>query len=736
MIRNNSYWIYRFNRLLSSYLSKNGENLFSSSVTLNSTMKKLFDSKQYKEALNLFDQNFEICNDSTIDMAIKACTVSKDYSRGTRIQQRLSSKSLNNSYIQATLLRFYLEFKDIDNAMHLFSSITNKSNYIYTIMFKGLITNNMAEKVFDLLHEMKIEPNQFTFTVVFNACAAVANDRARKIGKKVLAEIPENYRNNTILLTSAVNMLMKFGDVESAERIFRSIKTKNIITYGAMMKGYIGNEMFEKALDLFEQIDIQLDGVTYTIVFNACAKLCNSRAIKIGRTLLADMPEKNRNDNVIINSAIDMLMKFGDIKNAERIFRSVKAKCASTYGVLMKGYNLNGESWKCFKIFEEMNQKGIIPDEITWNILIGACSNSGMLHHCQYIMDRIPLNIQNNIQIQNSLIDMWGKCGSVEKAKNIFNLVVDRDTITYTAMINAFGLNGMGTRAVELYREMPNNLRNHFSHICVLNACSHAGLLHEARTIFNEISLKTELIVTTMVDCLSRLFMFNGAQMLIDDYEKINTPSIAMYMSLLSGARNNRNSNLSEKIYERMKSLFPNEKESLASGVILLANIYSSLGEHEEAKNFRSSQIKELGVKVKVGLSWTEIKGQIVQLKAHDHSHPQSAEIYAKIDRLKSKAIENGFIFDSSWITRSLNENETIESVLCGHSELLVIALNLIQEPVPKFIQVVKNLRVCGHCHQFTKVIAKIEQCDIVVRDANRIHHFYPNGQCSCQDHF
>ncbi|CAF4683952.1 unnamed protein product, partial [Rotaria magnacalcarata] len=78
----------------------------------------------------------------------------------------------------------------------------------------------------------------------------------------------------------------------------------------------------------------------------------------------------------------------------------------------------------------------------------------------------------------------------------------------------------------------------------------------------------------------------------------------------------------------------------------------------------------------------------------------QSTEIYAKIDRLKSKAIENGFIFDSSWMTRSLNENETIESGLCGHSELLVIALNLIQEPTPKFIQVVKNLRVCGHCRK------------------------------------
>jgi len=35
-----------------------------------------------------------------------------------------------------------------------------------------------------------------------------------------------------------------------------------------------------------------------------------------------------------------------------------------------------------------------------------------------------------------------------------------------------------------------------------------------------------------------------------------------------------------------------------------------------------------------------------------------------------------------------------------------------------------------------TKVIAKIEGLNIIIRDANRIHHFFPNGQCSCQDHF
>ncbi|CAF5183852.1 unnamed protein product, partial [Rotaria magnacalcarata] len=237
------------------------------------------------------------------------------------------SNFLSNTFkIQAIINKTLMESKDIDNAMHLFSSITKKSNYMYTVMFKGLITNNVAEKVLDLFDEMKIEPDQFTLSTLFNACAVLNNNRAMKIGKKLLAEMPENYRNNNITSTSAIDMLMKFGDVEtidmlmkfgdveSAERIFRSMKTKNIITYGAMVKGYVGNEMFEKALDLFEQIHLSLTNAIYAIVFNCCAKLCNDRAMKIGKELLAKMPENYRNNNITTNSAIDMLMKFGDVE--------------------------------------------------------------------------------------------------------------------------------------------------------------------------------------------------------------------------------------------------------------------------------------------------------------------------------------------------------------------------------------------------------------------------------------
>ncbi|CAF3417270.1 unnamed protein product [Rotaria socialis] len=169
--------------------------------------------------------------------------------------------------------------------------------------------------------------------------------------------------------------------------------------------------------------------------------------------------------------------------------------------------------------------------------------------------------------------------------------------------VNAFCLNRMGSEATQLYRKILNNLRNEISHICVLNACSHSGLLQEAWSIFNDIPFKTERIFTMMVDCLSRLFLFDETQNLISEYEKTNKTRVIMYTSLLSGVRNNRNRYLSEKIFNRMKSLFPDQKQDLVAGVILLSNIYSSVREHELATTFRYNQIKYLGKHVKLGLS-------------------------------------------------------------------------------------------------------------------------------------
>ena len=120
---------------------------------------------------------------------------------------------------------------------------------------------------------------------------------------------------------------------------------------------------------------------------------------------------------------------------------------------------------------------------------------------------------------------------------------------------------------------------------------------------------------------------------------------------------------------------------------------------------------------------------------------------------MTKQLIQFGHQFDSRWITRPLGNDETIQSALSGHSERLAIALNFIQKIIPSPIQITKNLRICGDCRKFRifqlkndviivnvdaaiKLIARIRQHEIIVRDANRMHHFYRNGQCSCDDYF
>jgi hypothetical protein len=66
------------------------------------------------------------------------------------------------------------------------------------------------------------------------------------------------------------------------------------------------------------------------------------------------------------------------------------------------------------------------------------------------------------------------------------------------------------------------------------------------------------------------------------------------------------------------------------------------------------------------------------------------------------------------------------------HSERLAIAFGLISTCSGTPLRIAKNLRVCGNRHEFTKLVSKLFERDIVVRDANRFHHF--GGSCSRGD--
>lgn len=86
------------------------------------------------------------------------------------------------------------------------------------------------------------------------------------------------------------------------------------------------------------------------------------------------------------------------------------------------------------------------------------------------------------------------------------------------------------------------------------------------------------------------------------------------------------------------------------------------------------------------------------------------------------------------WVSQDIPDSAK-EELVCGHSEKLAIACALINTSEGTTICVVKNLRICGDCHDATSLISKLEKRKIEVRDANRVH-FFEAGKCSCGDYW
>ncbi|CAF1342565.1 unnamed protein product [Rotaria sordida] len=260
---------------------------------------------------------------------------------GRKLLDQMPKHFHNNNVLLTSALNMLMKFGDVENAENIFQMMKKKDVIAYGAMMKGYVENKMYEKTLDLFEQLPFPLHNVGYTIIFNACAQLLNDRAKQIGKKLLNQMPKHFHNDNVIITSALDMLMKFGDIENAENIFQIMMKKDIITYGAMMKGYVENKMYEKTLDLFEQLPFPLHNVGYTIIFNACAQLLNDRAKQIGRKLLQQMPKTFYNNNIILTSAIDMLMKFGDVENAENLFQMMKKKDVIAYGAMMNGCNIN-----------------------------------------------------------------------------------------------------------------------------------------------------------------------------------------------------------------------------------------------------------------------------------------------------------------------------------------------------------------------------------------------------------
>ncbi|CAF4907488.1 unnamed protein product, partial [Rotaria sp. Silwood1] len=393
-----------------------------------------------------------------------------------------------------------------------------RSYYNLGIEMKNLNDRKEYRKALDLFYEYEHKNKEMISDVVINqALKSFTNIKDFQGGLHIFKKYSSRIENNNYIIASLIHLYMQSGDINRAEQIYNRSKTKTMGIYGAMMKGLIKNNMFNETIDLFFKIS-NPDETIFVLFFHACARLGTKEALILVKKVLLNLPNNYNENKYILTTAFDAFVKCDDLLSAEQIFPKIKRNAIS-YGNLMNAFNKNEQPEKTLDLYEKMKIDRIEADIICWILLINASSNIGMGALSQSIFEQIPKSFLNNSYIKN------GKSACVDKAKDVFESLVQPDTIGYTSMINTYGLNGMGAEALKLFYEMPPELILEETYVCALNACSHSGFVDHARTIFSNIINKTEKIYASMVDCLSRAFLFEEAQILINKYESDHLPS-------------------------------------------------------------------------------------------------------------------------------------------------------------------------------------------------------------------
>lgn len=437
------------------------------------------------------------------------------------------------------------------------------------------------------------------------------------------------------------------------------------------------------------------------------------------------------------SSLLDMYAKAGKIQEARDIFESLPEKDVVSCTAIISSYAQHGLDEEALEVFRRLQIAGMSFNYVTYASLLTALSGLAAFEYGRQVHSHVlRLELPFYVVLQNSLIDMYSKCGNLAYSKRIFDDMSERTIISWNAMLKGYSNHGMGKEVVELFEllKAENTTRpNDVTLLAVLSGCSHGGMEHRGLEVFYEMLSGKDGVelgiehYACVVDLLGRSGQVEKAMQFIKQMPF--EPNAAIWGSLLGACRFHQNAKIGEIAGNRLLEIEPEK----ARNYVILANLYASAGRWEEVRRVRELMNEKAMVKVP-GKSWIEVEQTLHTFHASDRSHPRKEEIFGKVRELSARIKEAGYVPDTGCVFHDVDEEQK-ETMLLGHSEKLALAFGLIAIPQGKTIRVIKNLRICVDCHNFAKFASRVYQREVSLRDTARYHNIV-DGKCSCGDYW
>ncbi|KAK2988863.1 hypothetical protein RJ640_005816 [Escallonia rubra] len=364
--------------------------------------------------------------------------------------------------IANALISMYVKMGRLDLGHEVFSDLVARDVVSWNTLITGYAQSGNWMEAFDLFLCMReatnVVPNKVTLLGLLSACGQAENlGFGMSIhGHLIRAGLLSDFR----LGTAVVDMYAKCESFDRARAVFEEdLFEKTLVSWNSLIAGYTRNGYAEEAVILYEMMTVELklkpDSITFSNVVPAYASLANHGRIQSIHSLIVKKGFDMDGDVVLGTAMIDAYGKCLDLKAAKSLFTCIEGRNTATWNALIAAYNVHSHADQVMPLFVEMNRAQEVFDAITMVVLCQSCGELRSLKQGSMVHGLChSKGFNSHLSVGNSIVDMYMRCGCVDRAEAFFNSMSFKNIVTWNIMFYGYVRSGHSATAIRVFRKL------------------------------------------------------------------------------------------------------------------------------------------------------------------------------------------------------------------------------------------------------------------------------------------
>lgn len=337
-------------------------------------------------------------------------------------------------------------------------------------------------------------------------------------------------------------------------RVFDGLIMKDAISWSSMIAGYVQWGKPQDSLGLYREMlgsGIETNEFTLSAVVKASSELGD---LKVGRCFHGVVLSCGFNmNNVIACALIDMYGRTYEVQDARQLFDELLEPDAISWTSVISACTRNDMFKDALGLFYLMQINcGFSPDGFMFGTVLAACGNLRRLKQGKELHGKIiTTGMCGNVIVESSLVDMYGKCGSVFEAQCVFDRMSTKNSVSWSALLDGYCQNGNFSSTIKLFRIMDKS--DFYSFGTALRACAGLASLRQGKEIhcqyIRRFGWRDIIVESSLVDLYSKCGYVDYAYRI---FIKMVVRNLITWNSMICGFAHNGRPEETLKIFDEM----------------------------------------------------------------------------------------------------------------------------------------------------------------------------------------